>query len=71
MPRSPDEHLLREGVVTLAQQTDGAAILRCDAAAKQALIRALVAANLDIGTVQAMRAATLEETYMKHAGVTA
>jgi len=65
------EHLLREGAVALAQQTDGSAILRCDAAAKQALIRALVAANLDIGTVQPMRAATLEETYMKHAGVTA
>ena len=38
---------------------------------KQALLRAIVAANLDIGTVQPMRAATLEETYMKHAGVTA
>ena len=27
-------------------------------------------ANLDIGTVQPMRAATLEEAYLKHAGVT-
>ena len=63
--------LLEHGAATVVQQSDGSAILRCDAAAKQALLRAIVAANLDIGTVQAMRAATLEETYMKHAGVTA
>ena len=60
--------LLNEGV-TIVQQTDGAAILRCDASAKQALLRAIVGANLDIGTVQPMRAATLEDTYLKHAGV--
>jgi len=28
-----------------------------------------VTANLEIGTVQPMRAATLEERYLKHAGV--
>ena len=48
---------------------DGAAILGCDAADKQALLRTLIAIPLDIGTVQPMRAATLEETYLKHAGV--
>ncbi len=63
--------LLEHAAATVIQQTDGAAVLRCDATAKQALLRAIVAANLDIGTVQPMRAATLEETYMKHAGVTA
>ena len=65
------EALLVHGMAMVVQQTDGAATLRCDAAGKQALLRAIVAANLDIGTVQPMRAATLEETYMKHAGVTA
>ena len=40
-----------------------------EAADKQALLRAILAANLEIGTVQPMRAATLEETYLKHAGV--
>ena len=63
--------VLAHGAATVIQQSDGVAILRCDAAGKQALLRAIVAANLDIGTVQPMRAATLEETYMKHAGVTA
>jgi ABC-2 type transport system ATP-binding protein len=61
--------LLRDGAATIVQQSDSATILRCDASAKQALLKALVAANLDIGTVQPMRAATLEETYLKHAGV--
>ena len=59
--------LLRDGV-TIVQQSDGATILRCGAADKQALLKAIVSANLDIGTVQPMRAATLEETYLKHAG---
>ena len=63
--------VLAHGAATVIQQSDGVAILRCDAARKQALLRAIVAANLDIGTVQPLRAATLEETYMKHAGVTA
>ena len=63
--------VLAHGAATVIQQSDGVAILRCDAAGKQALLRAIAAANLDIGTVQPMRAATLEETYMKHAGVTA
>jgi ABC-2 type transport system ATP-binding protein len=63
--------VLAHGAATVIQQSDGVAILRCDAAGKQALLRAIVAANLDIGTVQPTRAATLEETYMKHAGVTA
>jgi ABC-2 type transport system ATP-binding protein len=63
--------VLEHGAATVSQQSDGVAILRCDAARKQALLRAIVAANLDIGTVQPLRAATLEETYMKHAGVTA
>ena len=63
--------VLAHGAATVIQQSDGVAILRCDAAGKQALLRAIVAANLDIGTIQPMRAATLEETYMKHAGVTA
>ena len=48
----------------------GDAVLRCDVAMKQALLRAVVAANLDIGTVQPMRAASLEEAYLKHAGAT-
>ena len=61
--------LLRDGAVTIMQQTDGAAILRCEASDKQALLKAIIGANLDIGTVQPMRAATLEETYLKHAGV--
>ena len=60
--------LLRDGAITIVQQTDGATILRCEAAEKQALLRAVVAADLEIGTVQPMRAATLEETYLKHAG---
>ena len=59
--------LLRDGV-TIVQQSDGATILRCGAADKQALLKAIVSANLDVGTVQPMRAATLEETYLKHAG---
>ena len=61
--------LLRDGPVTIVQQTDGATVLRCDAAHKQALLKSIVGANLEIGTVQPMRAATLEETYLKHAGV--
>ena len=61
--------MLRDGAVTIVQQTDGATILRCEAADKQALLKAIVAVNLEIGTVQPMRAATLEETYLKHAGV--
>jgi ABC-2 type transport system ATP-binding protein len=60
--------VLREGV-TVLQETDGAAILRCEAADKQALLKMLIAVPLEIGTVQPMRAATLEETYLKHAGV--
>jgi ABC-2 type transport system ATP-binding protein len=60
--------LLREGI-TVLQETGGAAILRCDAGDKQALLRVLIAVPLEIGTVQPMRAATLEETYLKHAGV--
>src|SRR5688500_13241603 len=59
--------LLREGI-TVLQETGGAAILRCDAGDKQALLRVLIAVPLEIGTVQPMRAATLEETYLKHAG---
>jgi ABC-2 type transport system ATP-binding protein len=62
--------LLEPGLGTLLQETDGAAIVRCDVSAKQALLRAIVATHLDIGTVQPMRAATLEEAYLKHAGVT-
>ena len=61
--------LLREGAVTMVQQTDDVTILRCEASAKQSLLKAIVAANLEIGTVQPMRAATLEERYLKHAGV--
>src|SRR5678816_179940 len=61
--------LPREGAVTMVQQTDDVTILRCEASAKQALLKAIVAANLEIGTVQPMRAATLEERYLKHAGV--
>jgi ABC-2 type transport system ATP-binding protein len=64
-------HLLEHGAAAVVQHEDGAATLRCDAAHKQALLRAIVAASLDVGTVQPMRAATLEETYMKHAGVSA
>jgi ABC-2 type transport system ATP-binding protein len=62
--------LLEPGLGTVLQQTDGGAVLRCDVSTKQALLRAIVDANLDIGTVQPMRAATLEEAYLKHAGVT-
>ena len=61
--------VLREGAVTIVQQTDDAVILRCEAADKQALLKAIVDAGLEIGTVQPKRAATLEETYLKHAGV--
>ena len=61
--------LLSEGAVTIVQQSDAATMLRCEATAKQALLKAIVGANLAIGTVQPMRAATLEETYLKHAGV--
>lgn len=58
-------------------------MLACDATAKQALLRALTSlppggdgretgagdsGGLEIGTVQLARVATLEETYMKHAG---
>jgi ABC-2 type transport system ATP-binding protein len=66
---TPYVGMLRDGAVTIVQQTDGATILRCEAADKQALLKAIVAVNLEIGTVQPMRAATLEETYLKHAGV--
>ena len=62
--------LLEPSLGTVLQQTDGGAVLRCDVSTKQALLRAIVAANLDIGSVQPMRAATLEEAYLKHAGVT-
>jgi hypothetical protein len=60
--------LLEPGLGIVLQQAEGAATLRCEASSKQALLRAIVAANLDIGTVQPMRAATLEEAYLKHAG---
>ena len=64
---SVHRHLLRDGVSVL-QESGGVAILRCVASEKQALLKKLVAAPLDIGTVQPTRAATLEETYLKHAG---
>jgi ABC-2 type transport system ATP-binding protein len=60
--------LLPDGLATVLKDSNGTAVLRCDASAKQAVLRALVAIPLDIGTVQPMRAATLEETYLKHAG---
>jgi hypothetical protein len=59
--------LLRDGV-TVLQEIEGAAVLRCEAGDKQALLRMLIAAPLEIGSVQPMRAASLEETYLKHAG---
>ena len=52
----------------VVQEAEGAAIVRCDASDKQALLKALIAIPLDIGMVQPMRAASLEETYLKHAG---
>ena len=55
-------------LAAVVEESDGAAILRCEASARQALLKVLVGIPLDIGTVQPMRAATLEETYLKHAG---
>ena len=59
---------LLRGSVTVIQESEGAAVLRCDVSEKQALLRTLTGIPLDIGAVQPMRAATLEETYLKHAG---
>jgi ABC-2 type transport system ATP-binding protein len=56
------------GLGRVIQESDGSAVLRCEASEKQALIRVLVGIPLDIGGVQPTRAATLEETYLKHAG---
>jgi ABC-2 type transport system ATP-binding protein len=66
---TPSHRSLLRDEVTVLQETDGAAILRCDAADKQMLLKILLAVPLEVGTVQPMRAATLEETYLKHAGV--
>ena len=60
--------LIGDGLAAVVQEGDGLAVLRCDASHKQAVLRALIAIPVDIGTVQPMRAATLEETYLKHAG---
>jgi len=60
-------HLVGDGI-TVLEETGSAAILRCHASEKQALLGLLISAPLDIGTVQPTRAATLEETYLKHAG---
>ena len=65
---TPGHRSLLRPDVTVRQETDGSAILRCETADKQALLKLLIAVPLDIGTVQPMRAATLEETYLKHAG---
>jgi ABC-type multidrug transport system ATPase subunit len=59
--------LLADRLADVVQEKVGTAVLRCNASHKQALLRALIAIPLDIGTVQPMRAATLEETYLKHA----
>jgi ABC-2 type transport system ATP-binding protein len=61
--------LLDARAVTVARESAGTATLVCDATAKQALLRTLTAVPLDIGTVKQARAASLEETYLKHAGV--
>ena len=58
---------LAEYEFTVSAEANGSALLVCDAAAKQALLQALIALPLEIGTVQRSRTASLEETYMKHA----
>jgi ABC-2 type transport system ATP-binding protein len=65
---SAHQSLLAAGLATVLKESAGTAVLRCDTATKQALLKALIAIPLEIGTVQQMRAATLEETYLKHAG---
>ena len=58
---------LRDHAVTVVSESADGALLVCDASAKQALLRALMALPLDIGTVRRAPGTTLEETYMKHA----
>jgi ABC-2 type transport system ATP-binding protein len=53
---------------TVVAEGGGSAVVRCDAAQKQALLRVLVGASVDIGTVQPTRGASLEDAYLKHAG---
>jgi ABC-2 type transport system ATP-binding protein len=64
------QSLLPAGAATVLKESAGTAVLRCETSAKQAVLKALIAIPLDIGTVQPMRAATLEEAYLKHAGAT-
>jgi ABC-2 type transport system ATP-binding protein len=59
---------LRGHVLTVAADTPESALLVCDGASKQALLRALTSLSIEIGTVQRSRGTTLEDTYLKHAG---
>ena len=65
---TPAHRDLIAGLATVVHENGGTAILRCEISEKQALLRMVVGVPLEIGSVQPMRAATLEETYLKHAG---
>ena len=53
---------------SVAREADGSAVLVCSAADKKALLHRLTTTAVEIGTVQRSRAASLEETYLKHVG---
>jgi ABC-type multidrug transport system ATPase subunit len=54
--------------VTIESEMAGRATIVCGAPAKKALLHALTATDLDVGSVRPRRAGTLEEKYMLHAG---
>lgn len=53
---------------SVAREGDGSAVLVCSAADKKVLLHRLTATAMEIGTVQRSRAASLEETYLRHVG---
>ena len=61
---------LNDLAYTVASDVDGTAMLVCGTPDKKALLNRLTSLPLDVGTVQRRRAASLEETYLKHVGRT-
>jgi ABC-2 type transport system ATP-binding protein len=60
--------LLGDLAYTVAAEADGSAMLVCAAGAKQALLHRLTSLPLEVGTVQRVRGASLEDTYLQHVG---
>ena len=60
--------LLADLAFSVVREADGTAVLACTAPDKKGLLHRLTTTPMEIGTVQRRRAASLEETYLKHVG---